>query len=112
MSFIYSIIAAIFMFLGTTSLNPTKYFLLFDSSNLLFFTVHAGRIVGIGLIVFIVTELILINQNKDRLPLSVLVLSAFGLTATSISNAVWMLIIYTTVIIAVGYVRKNEIIEH
>ncbi len=98
-----SIVSAIFMFIGSTSLLPTKYYMLFDASNLLFFTVHCGRMVGIGLILFLIIESVWAVEQKIFLPLVFFGLSGLGLAATSISNAVWALVITILVGIYAAY---------
>jgi hypothetical protein len=83
---------ALYLFLGTPSLWPTKYYLLFDSANFFYFTAHAGRIVGVGLIFLIAADLLRDPRTKRHMSISAFVLLGLGITATSISNAAWLLV--------------------
>jgi hypothetical protein len=46
LTLIDAVLAAVFVFLGTLSLFPARYDLLFDSANPLFYVVHSGRLLG------------------------------------------------------------------
>ena len=88
-SFIMSLICVLFLYAGTTSLLATKYYMLFDSSNLLYFTVHSGRMVGI-IFIFLMIGDALFSSSQNRLPLVFFLLSGLGIAATSLSNPLWL----------------------
>ena len=93
-----SLIFTLFLFLGTSSLIPTKYYMLFDSSNFLYFTVHSGRMVGFGITLLLLVNMFS-NPTTKKLGLFPLFIIALGLSATSISNAFWLWVIYTWIMI-------------
>jgi hypothetical protein len=90
-SFFLSLVFALFLFIGTGSPLPTKYYMLFDSSNYLYFTVHAGRVVGIGAIFWLMADM-LFSAPGRRLNFLTLLLVGVGLTATVVSNGLWLLL--------------------
>ena len=97
-SFIMSLICVLFIYAGSTSLLATKYYMLFDSSNLLYFTVHSGRMVGI-IFIFLMIGDALFSSSQNRLPLVFFLLSGLGIAATSLSNPLWLVVIYCGLII-------------
>jgi len=97
-SFIMSLIFVFFIFAGTTSLLPVKYYLLFDSSNMLYFTAHCGRIVGVVFIFMMIADAFF-SSGQNRLPVVFFILSGLGLAATPLSNPLWFIIIYAALII-------------
>jgi len=105
-SFFFSLLFSLFMFIGTSSLIPTKYYMLFDSANFLYFTAHSGRIVGIGIMLMLIVDAILERSSKNSLPLLTLILIGLGITATSISNALWLLVLYPILVITVIFFQN------
>jgi hypothetical protein len=94
-----------FLFFGTSSLVPTKYYLIFDSANFLYFTVHAGRMVWFGIFLLLITH-VLFSDSRDRLSRGALFLAGLGLAATSVSNAIWVVLFYPWLLLSVAYYRK------
>ncbi len=101
-----SLISVLFIFLGTTSLNPSKYFLLFDSSNLLFFVVHAGRLVMVPFLLLLIADAVLFRR-RYAMPWFFYLLSGIGLASTSISNPVWVLLMLA-VLMLYGFIFKDR----
>ena len=97
-SFIMSLISVLFLYAGTTSLLAAKYYMLFDSSNLLYFTVHSGRMVGI-IFIFLMIGDALFSSSQNRLPLVFFLLSGLGIAATTLSNPFWLGVIYCGLVI-------------
>jgi hypothetical protein len=97
-SFIMALVSVLFIYAGTTSLLATKYYMLFDSSNLLYFTVHSGRMVGI-IFIFLMIGDAFFSAPQNRLPLVFFLLSGLGIAATSLSNPFWLGVIYCCLII-------------
>ncbi len=89
----FPILFTTFIFIGTTSLIATKYYMLLDSSNLLFFTVHSGRIIGIAIIALLLVNSLKDNKDTKSIPPLALILIGLGITSTSISNAIWLLLV-------------------
>jgi len=91
LSSIFAGLGSLFLFFGTSSLCPWRYYLLFDSSNFLFFTVHSGRIAGVAMVLFLIFNFL--REDSDSKPLSLLMimLAGTGLTALPESNAIWAL---------------------
>ena len=83
-----ALLTVVFVFIGTLSLFPGRYDLLFDSANPLFYVVHSGRLVGAPAILFFV----FLWRAKDIGPLAGFLVAA-GLTATTISNALWLIVL-------------------
>ncbi len=103
---ILSAVFSLYMLLGTTSLSASHYYLLFDASNPIAYMVHSGRIAGIA---FSLLYLVDILTNTQRPPsLIFLSLSALGLTATSFSNVLWIILLYILTIIYTLYYSKNS----
>jgi len=103
----FSCVYSLFIMLGTSSLLPTKYYLLFDSSNPLFFTVHSGRVIGIGLAFFMIVSMIDYFKNHGNVSLLFIMLLGLGLATTSISNSIWILLIYFVFFISAVYFQKQ-----
>lgn len=82
---------SVFFMIGTTSILPTRYYLLYDASNPIWMTAHSGRIVGIGICLLLILGFYLHEWKK--LPLLFYILIGLGLSATSISNSAWSLFI-------------------
>ncbi|MCD4780918.1 MAG: hypothetical protein K8S27_10280 [Candidatus Omnitrophica bacterium] len=95
LSTLFAWTCSLFVHAGTTALNPSKYYLLFDSSNPLFFTAHSGRIVGIPLfmllLILIVENIKGAKEGEAHIPLIFFGLTGIGISATSFSNAAWIL---------------------
>lgn len=102
--FLFSLIGATFLMLGTSSPLFNKYYMIFDSSNPLFFTVHSGREIGIVVALFIMFSF-LKNDHKtsDILGLSLI---AIGISTTSLSNTLWAIVIAGLTV----FLKKNNII--
>ncbi|MBI4860355.1 MAG: hypothetical protein HY815_08845 [Candidatus Riflebacteria bacterium] len=83
-----------FLMIGTLSLAPRCYYLLFDASNPIFFVVHPGRIVGVGVLLLFTTDTAFHRTGGPRLSLAGILLVGFGLTSTSISNTLWVMVAY------------------
>lgn len=86
---------ALTSFLGfaSFSLNPTRYFFLFDSINPLAMTVHSGRVLGIPVTLLIVSWFLRKIDRRpyaNRLPWIFWALLGAGITASSISN--WLVL--------------------
>lgn len=91
-----SLVFCLFIILGTSSVLLFKYYLLFDASNPLFFTVHSGRIVGIGVVLYIILMFLTIVREEDvKTNYFTLVFLGFGIAGTSLSNAAWVIMILT-----------------
>ncbi len=86
---IFSFVFTLFLFIGTLSPLFTKYYLVFDSSNSLFYTVHSGRIVGIGVALLLLTEFVLPKEQSTVFRNPALLFVALGLATTSLSNSLW-----------------------
>lgn len=87
-----SIVFSSFLALGTFSLNPTKYYMFFDSGNPLWLAAHSGRMVGIVFAVLFLIDMVL--NGKSKLPVMLFALAGAGLSATSVSNMLWIWIFY------------------
>jgi hypothetical protein len=86
-----SSVVTVFVFWGTSSVLPQHYYLLFDSSNPLFYTVHSGRVIGIGFILFVLGYYLSIHKGEPWNPWGVF-LFMLGVTFTSISNGLWVIL--------------------
>jgi hypothetical protein len=82
-----ALFGAFFLFFGTSSLLPWKYYSLFDSNNPLGFTVHSGRLLGPGIALLF----LLWVQHKFSPPKWAQVLLAVGIVMTPFSNFLWLL---------------------
>ena len=105
-SSILSFIFCLFIFVGTTSLVPTKYYLLFDTSNPFYFTVHGGRIIGIGIVLLLLMDIFHNSQNRTFFPILFFIFGGMGLTVTSFSNVLWILPLYFLGIIYSVYYKE------
>lgn len=88
-SSVFSFAFTLFLFIGTLSPLFTKYYLVFDSSNSLFYTVHSGRVVGIGVALLLLTEFALSKESSTVFRNPALLFVALGLATTSLSNSLW-----------------------
>lgn len=75
-----------FIALGTSSILPDRYFLLFDSANPIFYSVHSGRAVALPMVLLFL--LWLKSPALPKTPGSLLV--GAGMVATSFSNWLWL----------------------
>lgn len=102
-------VMSLFLMFGSSSLLMKKYYLLFDASNPLFFTVHSGRIVGVGVAIFLLLEFLsakaVERYASSFLPLFLL---GLGITTTSLSNGVWVLFI-TIVLCFISSVQQQAV---
>ncbi|MBF0595077.1 MAG: hypothetical protein HQL22_08925 [Candidatus Omnitrophica bacterium] len=80
-----------FLFFGSSSLCPWRYYMLFDSSNPLFFTVHSGRVAGVALVIFWIVNFLREDAVKRPVSVFMVVLSGLGMTALPASNVFWVL---------------------
>lgn len=93
-----AILGSLFLYIGTTTLSPVQYQLLFDSQNPFCFVLHAGRVVGIPFIFMLILDLF--RRTGDaaaRVPLSravLLVLAGLGLPATPTHNVALLFAFY------------------
>ena len=79
--------AAAFLFAGTSSILPDRYFMLFDSSNPFAYTVHSGRTLAVPLALFAYLWL----RGILRPPAWAQFILGVGAVTTSLSNWGWML---------------------
>jgi len=84
-------IYTMFLVLGTTSLLPYKYYLLYDSVNPIFLSAAPGRIVGIAAVILFVVINALQGKTLSRISMLMWGLLSFGLTLTVISNSLWFI---------------------
>ncbi|MDP2654420.1 MAG: hypothetical protein Q8Q08_10370 [Candidatus Omnitrophota bacterium] len=107
---VLSLVMSLFLFLGTTSLDPTKYYLIFDSANLLFFCAHSGRVVGPVLVLMMLAEIFAAPGERKPFPWVFFLLAGLGLTATSCSNVFWLLMVEAVLLISwVAYRRPYRL---
>lgn len=90
LSRIRSFTASAFLLLGTTSILPWSYYMLFDSSNPLGFTVHSGRLVVAPII-----ALFWLWLKEDFVPPRwAQILLGIGITMTPFSNFAWIPVLF------------------
>ena len=93
LSSIFAGLGALFLFFGTSALNPARYYLLFDSSNFLFFTVHSGRVAGIAMVIFWIVNFLREDILSNPLSLLMIILTGIGFTSLPETNALWIFIL-------------------
>lgn len=91
---LFSFAASLFLMIGTSSLLPYKYYVLYDAINPLFFVINS-RVASISFIFVLfayMTHFHLANHHPSRL---FFLLTGLGLSATTISNPLWLMIVFT-----------------
>lgn len=91
--FCLSVVSCIYMMIGTTSILPNKYYLLFEYANPLYFLAVSSRVIGIAFFIFMILYG-LYETNKNRLSKLYFILAGAGLTAITIPNVFWVVIFY------------------
>ena len=91
LSAVLAFLAALFLFIGTSSICPWKYYIIFDSSNFLFFTVHSGRVAGLVMVLFWLLNFLREDEKSNPLGLLMILLAGIGTTAVSESSPLWVL---------------------
>ncbi|MFH0791017.1 MAG: hypothetical protein V2A64_05220 [Candidatus Omnitrophota bacterium] len=91
--FYSAIVFCIYIMIGTTSILPNKYYLLFEYANPLYFVAVSGRVIGIAFFIFMIVYGVY-EAEKKRLSKSYFILAGAGLTAITIPNAFWVVIFY------------------
>ncbi|MEX0717353.1 MAG: hypothetical protein WD066_12235 [Planctomycetaceae bacterium] len=81
-----------FFLLGTFFPPGLEYYLMFDSANPLAMCAHSGRIAGVVIVLMLVADQCR-SDRPGRLDRFALAILALGLTATSLSNSLWLLAI-------------------
>ncbi len=105
-----SSVFTLFMFWGTGSVLPQHYYLLFDSSNPLFYTVHSGREIGIGFILFILGYYLSVHKGGPWNPWGVF-LFMLGITFTSISHGIWVIVFLIILFFSVRVYSSEGLID-
>lgn len=110
---IYAVFGIIFVFFGSTSINPLRYMLLFDSGNPMMNVLHIGRVISCILIPFsvIMTHSVLpINQFFSKKTKSIFsficLLAIVGLTATSVHNLLYY-VLFSLLILLVTFYKSH-----
>ncbi len=88
----FSILASAFMMLGTVSIFPDKYYLLIDSSNPLFYSVHIARIIWLPIIIYFYFIFIEKNGSTYLSPLFY-ILAPIGISSIVLTTGIWILLL-------------------
>jgi hypothetical protein len=93
-----AIVFSLFICLGSTSFTAINYYMLFDSGNPVWLAAHSGRVVGIG-ILYLLLMSVFFHEKEEKLPTIFIVLCSLGITATSISNFLLIIMLYILAIV-------------
>jgi len=99
LSRLFAAIAAAFLFFGTSSLNLTKYYLLFDSFNPLYFVLHPDRVLGVLFVLLVLTHVVTDDVRERKYEKSrtiFFLLAGLGLPASPIQNFLMLFFIMVT----------------